>query len=136
MKRFIITFIFLIAVCVGFFYALSVPRDMGDCRAESGVLDLTNSDFTQTRHSLCGEWEFYFGQLLTPEDFANGTVTNRAIIEVPGSWNDFGYPIHGYATYRLIIKTNEPSLMMLIPHKSQAHPSFGLTANKYMKPER
>ena len=115
MKRFILTLILLLVICGIFFYALSMPRDMGDYHAVNGVLDLTNADFSSTRHSLNGQWEFYYGQLLTPEDFSGDTVTGQSIIEVPGSWDNFGYPVQGYATYRLIIKTNEPSLMMLVP---------------------
>ena len=115
MRRFILTLILIVAICGTFFYALSMPRGMGNIRAVNGVLDLTNADFTQTLHSLNGEWEFYFGELFAPEDFATGTATGQSIIEVPGSWDTFGCPIHGYAKYRLTIKTDEPSLVMLLP---------------------
>jgi len=116
MKRFILTLIFLLAICTAFFFALSMPRGMGNYRAINGTLDLTNADFSHTRHNLDGEWDFFFAELLTPEDFINGTATDRTTIDVPGSWHTSGYPLYGYATYRLIIKTDQPSLMMFLPH--------------------
>ncbi|MCL2420232.1 MAG: ATP-binding protein [Defluviitaleaceae bacterium] len=116
MRRFIFTLITLVAICVAFFFALSMPRGMGGYYATGGVLDLTYADFTSTRHNLDGEWEFFYGQLLQPDDFFVGTVPHGTLINVPGSWHNVGYPLHGYATYRLTIKTNEPSLMLLLPH--------------------
>jgi len=116
LKRFILTLILLLAICTAFFYTLSMPRGMGSIRAVDGVLDLTDTDFSRTRHNLDGDWEFYFGQLLQPTDFADGIVTSGEVIEVPGSWSSTGFPLYGYATYRLILLTNEQSIMMLLPH--------------------
>ena len=126
MKRLILTLIILFALCAAFFIALSMPRGIGDKRAINGVLDLTHEDFTETRYKLDGEWEFFFGELLRPEDFTDGTATDAGrsgtgtLIKVPGSWHEAGYPRHGFATYRLIIKTYEPSLMVLLPQITSA----------------
>jgi signal transduction histidine kinase len=83
--------------------------------AKGGVLDLRAEDFSKTIFLLDGEWEFYFGELFTPDDFADGIPKAGALIQVPISWDDAGYPKFGCATYRLIIKTNEPELLMNVP---------------------
>jgi signal transduction histidine kinase len=65
---------------------------------------------TQSPISLSGQWQFYWGQLLSPADFADGATANGASIAVPSSWagqvlgpnvND-GQPLpyFGVATYR------------------------------------
>jgi signal transduction histidine kinase len=104
------------------FYLISIPRNLSGVTAQGGVLDLRNEDFSSTIFRLDGEWEFYFGQLLTPQDFAHGLINHCALqtdhssfINVPMSWDVAGYPLFGYATYRLIINTDEPELLLLVP---------------------
>ena len=65
-------------------------------RAEKGVLDLRGWDKTKIPYiSLDGEWEFFWNQLLGPDDLPqNGTVYSK----VPGTWDESST---GYATYRL-----------------------------------
>jgi len=80
-------------------------------RAKNGVLDLRNWDFEKDGNiRLDGDWEFYWKQFLTSEDF--DTVKTKHYISVPKPWNDnkwgkeeLGY--EGYATYRLRILVNE-----------------------------
>ena len=77
-------------------------------KAVSGILDLRDWNFDEDRTvKLDGEWEFYWQQLLTPEDF---TLTPKpeksAWINVPSTFknsqiNGETRPHHGYATYRL-----------------------------------
>ncbi|ABZ83243.1 sensor histidine kinase [Heliomicrobium modesticaldum Ice1] len=76
--------------------------------------------------SLEGEWEFYWRQLLAPEDFKSGGAASRTgFIRVPGTWNGYAppgsgkgqkLPGEGYATYRLVVHTNagEPVLGLKI----------------------
>jgi len=79
--------------------------------AIGGVLDLRHWDFTQSSSSLNlnGEWEFYWGQLLTVTDFSTTTPpTMTGVINVPRSWRGYlvdGQPLsgEGYATYRLTV---------------------------------
>jgi two-component system, sensor histidine kinase ChiS len=81
-------------------------------KAEKGVLDLTDWNFQKDgRISLSGEWEFYYGELLTYEDFHNkeNKPNMSGYIKVPGKWD--GYSINGknidamgYGTYRLKVK--------------------------------
>ncbi|WP_168121223.1 ATP-binding protein [Paenibacillus sp. HB172176] len=59
---------------------------------------------------LDGEWEFYWGELLSPTDFQKGsqTISKPDYIQVPAAWNSKvadGEPLQAYgaATYRLRI---------------------------------
>lgn len=83
--------------------------------AEKGVLNLTNWDFQRDgRINLSGDWEFYYGQLLTYEDFHNkeNKPNMSGYIKVPGKWD--GYSANGknmdgmgYGTYRLKVKLSD-----------------------------
>ena len=96
-------------------------------RAAQGMLDLRNWSFGRDGVlSLEGEWEFYWRQLLAPEDFKSGGAASRTgFIRVPGTWNGYAppgsgkgqkLPGEGYATYRLVVHTNagEPVLGLKI----------------------
>jgi signal transduction histidine kinase len=134
MKKFTAIAVCIFLICGAMFYFISMrrnsclacpsglplPRRQAGVRqagaiAEDGILDLTGEDFTNTIFRLDGEWEFYYGQLLAPDDFANGIPESGTLIQVPMSWHEAGYDRVGYATYRLTVKTNEPELLMLIP---------------------
>jgi hypothetical protein len=94
---------------------VSVPRYAKNEKAMGGVFDLTAADFSNSLYALNGEWEFYYGKLYTPADFADGTPEDKAFASVPHSWSEGGYPLYGCATYRLTVKTDEPELLILIP---------------------
>lgn len=88
-------------------------------QAERGVIDLKNFDFEQNSLvSLRGEWEFYWNELLTPEELTGLKTENY--IQIPAGWKgynlaDYGkLPGEGYATFRFIIKTgdNLPALAL------------------------
>lgn len=64
-----------------------------------GFADLSRSSFEENLISLSGEWEFYWGKLLKPADFA--VDQHPAWVYAPGSWHRQGdYPALGVATYR------------------------------------
>jgi len=76
--------------------------------AVNGLLDLTQWNFnTNGPVKLSGEWEFYWGKILTEEDLiAEPRPDGMTLIKVPGTWN--GHEVRGkkisgsgYATYRL-----------------------------------
>ncbi|CAM4411497.1 ATP-binding protein [Paenibacillus typhae] len=80
--------------------------------SRQGVIDLRDWDFRQDGAlKLNGEWEFYRGRLLTPEDFQPARTGRSApevsaMINVPDKWNDYladdgTSQAKGYATYRL-----------------------------------
>ncbi|WOO34720.1 histidine kinase [Anaerocolumna sp. AGMB13020] len=63
---------------------------------------------------LNGEWEFYWGQLLEPEDFKK-EVRVHSYMMVPGSWrkdiDGKKYPDYGYATYRITLTKVNPGVI-------------------------
>ena len=79
-------------------------------KAIKGIINLSDWDYNEKGTAkLDGEWEFYWKQLLTPENF-NDTNKNlqKHYIKIPGSWTNLmidskKLPHKGYATYRLII---------------------------------
>lgn len=82
--------------------------------AREGSIDLVNWDFKKDGVvSLDGEWEFYWNQLLTYEDFhKEAPIKPDGYFKVPSVWNNYklngdSLPENGYATYRLKVKTND-----------------------------
>ncbi len=52
---------------------------------------------------LSGQWEFYWNQLLTPDELKDRQPTEW--IQVPGAWSNHSeHPMLGYATYRTKVK--------------------------------
>lgn len=106
MKYLILGIFLLIFNCnSSIFHTTSVPD------AKNGVLDLTTyNPITDGVVTLDGEWEFYWNELLTPEDFKDPNFSRTPLLlQVPGSWNgtkinDAELSGEGYATYRLKIK--------------------------------
>ncbi len=81
--------------------------------AKDGVLDLKNWNFkNQGIVKLNGQWQIYYNQLLTPEDFKKkGDLKKTGVINIPGNFSTYKYPEKqldgkGYATYRLKVLTN------------------------------
>ena len=111
-KMFVMTMsvIFSILLLVLSMYLHSSKKQM---QAQKGILDLTNWDFSKDGVvSLDGEWEFYWNELLTYEDFNERRVVKpNGYFQVPDVWtsytvDDKHFPQQGYATYRLTVKTN------------------------------
>jgi len=80
--------------------------------ALNGVLDLTNWDLEEDGIvNLNGEWEFYWHQLLSSSDYAEGIEPNKKqVVTVPDVWTDYAQdggklPGEGFATYRLKVIT-------------------------------
>lgn len=79
--------------------------------ATDGVIDFSNWNFENDGNVLLnGEWEFYWSQLLIPDDFNKNYLT-PTFVQVPSPWNTYldknqkNIPAHGYATYKLKIIT-------------------------------
>ena len=71
-----------------------------------------------------GEWDFYWKQLYTSEDFAHGVGTKAIKVKVPSSWTNYGeegetFPAEGYATYRKVVPLSfvehKKSLALKVP---------------------
>ncbi|MGK5091577.1 adenylate/guanylate cyclase domain-containing protein [Deltaproteobacteria bacterium TL4] len=80
----------------------------------NGVLDLRAWDFEQEGPvDLSGEWEFYWEQLLDPNDFNyQNSPQKTGLITLPSVWN--GYQVagktlsgEGYATFKLKVQLPE-----------------------------
>lgn len=82
--------------------------------AKQGRLDLSEWDLLkQGEVALLGQWEFYWEQLLTPDDLAKPEADHsRSYQALPGIWKNYTHqnsplPGHGYATYRLIVQLDQ-----------------------------
>ena len=115
MKKFIVIALCLFLICGAAFYFISLPHNVSEQRAENGVLDITGENFDRTLFNLHGDWEFYFGELVAPESFVDGMQPKGTLINTPMSWDNAGYSLTGCATYRLVLKTDLPELLMYVP---------------------
>ncbi|PKM72062.1 MAG: histidine kinase [Firmicutes bacterium HGW-Firmicutes-16] len=91
-----------IILCIAFMvFAIFKMLAPSPKAAHNGKVTLSGEDLV----SLDGDWEFYWGQLLTPEDFVGGNTPQvDSLMKVPDSWDsNAAYPNQGVATYRLII---------------------------------
>lgn len=87
------------------FYYLNAPN-LKSPDAVRGSLDLSAWDFAEDKVAfLNGEWYFYPGKLLKPEELSAEAPN---FIKVPGGWKtknkDYVQPARGIGTYRLRIK--------------------------------
>lgn len=112
----ILPILVVIAIIAAAFLYTELKPSNNTPKAIEGRLNLKNLDFKkQGAISLEGKWEFYYNQLLTPEDF-NGSTPNKpkltGYIEVPSSWKGTlgqeQLKQKGAGTYRLIVDL-EPS---------------------------
>lgn len=94
-------------------------------KAEDGIIDLTQVQFEDDIVQLDGEWEFYWNQLINPDETDIGSVTGY--IAIPSSWNNYikgerSISGDGYATYRMnfITDVNE-RLALKIPRMFTAY---------------
>ena len=115
-------FYFLFVIIFVSFFMSSCERET-NLSAKKGIIDVRNTEMKDGRICrLNGEWEFYFGELLEPSDFQNkNKILKKNYIHVPNSWTNQkkydNYPEYGYATYRLIIMTNDTLKPVLIENK-------------------
>lgn len=102
----------LLFVTIAFLMAQAAA---GALHCERGALDLSLHQAQKLKPTpLNGEWEFYWGQLLTPADLAQPDNRLPAHVPVPASWSSYviegkKLPAHGCATYRLRVKMPETS---------------------------
>lgn len=87
-------------------------------QAVNGIMNLDQWDPKIDKViQLNGEWEFYWDQLLTPEDFkkeGEGKPALSGYMKVPSQWNGknlngISLPVYGCATYRLVLKNMPPN---------------------------
>ncbi len=107
----VLTFMVGISILIAIYYKMNYTEVF----AVKGTVDM--EDLTVRSRGvlpLNGEWEYYWGQLLEPEDFNNG-VGAPSYMMVPGSWRKdiYGrkYPEYGCATYRLTLTNVHPGVI-------------------------
>lgn len=96
-------------------YSLIAGVETQKPNAVKGVIDLRKTDFAKEKIiNLDGEWEFYWNQLLMPEDFTKNQKIDhkKSYISIPGNWKkdiyDNKFSGKGFGTFRLLI-TNIPN---------------------------
>jgi signal transduction histidine kinase/DNA-binding response OmpR family regulator len=96
--------------------------------ANESILDLRERDWSVGQvHSLQGSWDFYWQQLISPEQFgANQSQANS--FPVPGAWNSppkgiQSFPGFGYATYKtsILVPINKTDIYLAIPDMASAY---------------
>ena len=103
-----------------FLLSCDIASTIRSPKAMKGVLDLRQWSFEENGNvTLNGEWEFYWNQLLQHSDFGTPPLpVASGFAQVPSVWENFHLDtiaIHGqgYATYRLVVKTNRKTAMAL-----------------------
>jgi len=116
-KQFVLLISFLLLVTMAF----ACSSQANAAVVVDGRADLSGSDLSSKSVRLAGTWEFYWNQLLTPQDIADGKGKLTGYITVPlHSWNEnknsIQIPAHGVATYRALIKTGNTDNRQLLVH--------------------
>lgn len=77
----------------------------------NGILNLSDWSFEDGGNvKLDGDWEFYWDQIIMPEEFVEGTPEMTGTYPVPMYWTKYtglNLPSMGEATYRLVLTTDE-----------------------------
>ncbi|WP_432663520.1 ATP-binding protein [Wukongibacter baidiensis] len=117
-KKYIKVLVLLLGIIALVFYTIATQPKRSPA-AEKGVLDLTDWDLERDGPiKLDGEWEFYWKQLLTYNDFhrEENDLKPSGYLKTPSVWNKYEIdgkklPGEGYATYRLKIKSNDTEVI-------------------------
>ncbi len=104
-------------------------------KPRKGEINLSTWNFEQTGLvELTGEWEFYWHELLNPENFTKkADSAQRVFVDVPGNWNSYSLNnkkilAYGYGTYHLKVWVKgNPVLFIKIMSISSA---YKIWANK------
>ncbi len=114
-KRSLVVFIISLASILVLLFSLPDRKkeEASGFLAANGRMDLSDWDVNKVDIiPLDGEWEFYWEQLLTPEDFLTSNMDKQELtgyMSVPGLWNrkmfqEKKMTVFGCATYRLILE--------------------------------
>ena len=99
-------FIILLAPC----YSLATENEIHNDKVVNGLLDLSHHNLDDGPFYLDGQWQFVWGELLSPEQWQHYSQDRPVdTYKVPGTWNggphnDTTLTGKGHATYYLRIK--------------------------------
>ena len=106
----------LVSILILWFLSITVSASNNNFFIENGILDLESININESKSiKLQGEWEFYWNDLFTPEDFKNSkSELSPDYVKVPKSWTNYEIDSvkltnEGFATYRLIINKKPDS---------------------------
>ncbi len=102
------------------FFALNSCNKGKVIKVKKGEITINKDDILKYKTvKLNGEWEFYYNKLLEPSDFKENSNLKKEYINVPQSWTTVKkkYSEKGFATYRIIIKTDATSIPLIIENK-------------------
>ena len=76
--------------------------------AKKGIIDLSHKRWHDYVFGLYGEWEFYWNQLLTPDQLSQHK-NDKLFVPVPDTWTNYeiegkSLPKFGYATYHIRVR--------------------------------
>lgn len=123
-------------ICLLFLFIVinlcSNEKDSYQPNAKSGKLDFRSHDFNRDPVvDLGGEWEFYWKQFIPPKNSQDKILPHEkslksfeaVYMDVPSQWQNNGYPIDGYATYRLevVLPSNRQDLAIQLPDIATAY---------------
>lgn len=106
-----IHFIYILVLLLGISCAGENSKNLP--LANKGILDLRSWNFEQDgKTSLYGEWEFYYKQFISPDEFKNSQNIIPDYISIPALWNtkkvnEIELSNQAYATYRLKLFVKE-----------------------------
>lgn len=132
-RKFLIIYLLAFMLMLTFSGGCSKGGSQSHLKAEEGILDLARWHSEEGVISLDGEWEFYWNQLLEPREIKSPNSRRDGYINLPSSWNKFKIGDKelfgdGYATYRLLLKTEESGrLAIKIP---RVFASYNLWVNE------
>ena len=97
----------ILAAIIVAFYTITYDNVRPTYDAVGGVLDLCKVDFYAMNKPvlLSGDWDFYYQELILPEDIGSGQAAETVF--VPGNWAGNTRPAYGYATYHVLIELGE-----------------------------
>ena len=119
-KKVIILLLIIATAIMMVFYFLQKTPSADLPVAKNGFIDLSDWNFDKDGNiKLDGEWEFYWGSLLTPDDFAtakpNSSIYPDGYIKVPSPWKgkigNAQLSDNGVATYRLKVRLGSVNTM-------------------------
>ncbi len=119
--RALIRILFVIVIVNSLVPLPSTAAETKSPRVAGGVLDLREWNFPKDGMiALDGEWEFYWGRLLSPEQFGDESpMAPESVVRVPDQWSSYtldGRQLsnQGHATYRLRINLHERDLNQVL----------------------